>query len=332
MKTIRTKLAKKEHKRNQLKSCISRGINSLLETIETTAPERLAAAKAIILCHGNDTMNTTRRLREIIDEMHCVKQGKRAPLHLIPHWPTLSEALNENVTANIFSFLDDESFNIATKVSRSFHEALIPRQRKVFLSSFPSFENFVMKVFAGMVSFSGRNSDLLTDAGLHMLASYFPKLTRIDISGCRNITLDGVIRLVVEMGPRLKGLTMDCFRDELTTSEAVKALGTAFSRASSLESLSLTLDSPWCECFSLSCLNGSKSLRELSVMCSGVAELPWDLPCLKILKLEMVDPWRQLQESHYPCLIRLELISTPYPLLTVTIDSHRLKVHKLCGH
>jgi len=149
MTANKTKLAKKESKRNQLKNHIRTGVASLLQVIESDNREMLGVAKAIILRYSDDSMNTIRRLKEIVEEIHCMNKGQKVPLH-IPQWPSLSEGLSEDVTAHIFSFLDEVSINVASKVSRTFHEALLPRERQFCLRGFQSFEVFELKNYVGI--------------------------------------------------------------------------------------------------------------------------------------------------------------------------------------
>ena len=52
---------------------------------------------------------------------------------LPPPFPVLSSKLDEHVTSHIFGFLSDKDMYEASKVSRSFRDALIPRQKNVTL-------------------------------------------------------------------------------------------------------------------------------------------------------------------------------------------------------
>ena len=280
----------------------------------------LGDAKAEILRHGSDSMNTLRRLRKIVDEIHYTNRRLSATLHL-PKWPTLSETLDQDVTAHIFSFLDDESFCTATQVSRSFRTKLIPRQRKVRLGGFLSFEDFAMKTFDSVVFFSARNCARLEDGCLQVLAADYPNLAHVDFSGCKKVSSDGICRFVHDMGHRLKGLAMDSLREsflnDFSMNDDVRCIEEAISNAPSLMSLSLTVCCASSHKFSMSGLNGHNSLRELSLCIDGAMNLPEDLPWLESLSLELMDSchifyWRQLVNSHYPKLKTLEIMSSVY--------------------
>jgi hypothetical protein len=75
------------------------------------------------------------------------------------------------VTTIIFEFIDDKSMNEASKVSRSFRDALIPRQKKVTMAGFRSFESFRQMIFLGMEFFHAHYRDTVTDHALANIAS-----------------------------------------------------------------------------------------------------------------------------------------------------------------
>jgi len=145
--------------------------------------------------------NAGERIKVELKEYHTM-----AP----PPFPKLSEALDDDVTAVVFSFLDGKSMYTASQVSRSFRDALIPRQRNVTMAGFPSLEAFRRFNFLGMEYFSGGRRYLITDEVLSFIAGdyrSYPNLSRINVGYCKNLTRSGEGQCQVAMGPRLERLS-----------------------------------------------------------------------------------------------------------------------------
>lgn len=122
----------------------------------------------------------------------CARQEQRIQLlrenpkdaPTIPPFPQLSSILNEDVTEIIFGFVDPKSMYEASKVSRKFRDALIPRQRNVTIAGFPSFEAFRRMNFASMELFVCLGSPLETSELLCVLANdcaSYPNFTRLHV-------------------------------------------------------------------------------------------------------------------------------------------------------
>jgi hypothetical protein len=126
-----------------------------------------------------------------------------------PPFPTLSPLFDKDVTLVVFSFLDGKSMYEASKVSRSFRDALIPRQRNVTFSGFSSLESFREFNFLGMEYFSGGRSSLLTKEVLDVLVdnpALYPNLARVNTEGCYSLSVivhDAEREFKNRMGPRL---------------------------------------------------------------------------------------------------------------------------------
>ena len=133
-------------------------------------------------------------------------------LPLPPPFPTLSLKLDENVTSYIFSFLSGKDMYEASKVSRSFRDALIPRQKNVTMAGFSSFESFRQMNFIGMEYFaSGKDNDIVTDDIVSLMANdimSYPNLSRVSFGKrCLNLSMRGAIRFEIFMGPRLEKMS-----------------------------------------------------------------------------------------------------------------------------
>jgi len=235
-------------------------------------------------------------------------------LSLLPPLPLPSEVaplLDADVTSHILDFLDDFSFMRASAVSRAFRDAIIPRQRNVTISGFPSYERMKQLDFSGAVFFSGRLCELVTNDVLADLATSFPRLKRVDLSGCRKISVTGVRSLVEGMGTRLEYLALRHVENDLACSEPPLqplSLTRILSSAPSLQSLSLVL-SDECTEESLQPLNGKTSLCTLKVQFEGrhaSFSLPANLPNLKHLEIltefHSAFDWRELMRVDYPSL------------------------------
>jgi len=188
--------------------------------------EMLWRAMRVRRQYTNPTCDMRRHIRKTIGETHWrryldfyrhYRKNRRERIKIEPTevhsaapppLPTLSKVLNADVTSAIFSFLDGKSMYEASKVSRSFRDALVPRQRNVTMAGFPSVKAFRRMNFKGMEYFSGGRSDLITDDVLSMIADdhvSYPKLERVEAGHCRNLTLDG--ECDVALGPRLEKLS-----------------------------------------------------------------------------------------------------------------------------
>lgn len=127
---------------------------------------------------------------------------------LPPPFPRLSTMLDDNVTAAIFGFLDGKSVYEASKVSRAFRDALIPRQKNVTMSGFSSFQSFRRMNFIGM-EFLDVGDSFITDNDLEVIANdreAYPNLSRASLSRCKHVTRCGEDDFVDIMGPRLEKL------------------------------------------------------------------------------------------------------------------------------
>jgi len=265
-----------------------------------------------------------------------IRESWSKALPRLPPWPVLSSYLDDDVTSCIFSFLDDESFATTGRVSKAFYLALVSRQRRVNLSGcqYSAAEKFLWKAsaesclwnYTGIESFSGRvNSHLVIDRFLGFLCHDHPMLRHVDLYGCDNLSIVRVDNFVRQMGPRLQSFTMTFLP---RGGGRVKALGETLSKASSLGSLSLTLNSHWIAELDFSCFNGHTSLKNLSMTVDGPIELPKDLPNLEVLELHFIDEipadcWTELSMCRYPKCKRLEFTVSnyAYPALSLSIDT-----------
>lgn len=98
------------------------------------------------------------------------------------------------------------------------------------LAGFKSFQGFHKWHYHHTVFFSARDNGFITDRWLLSLArnkTRYNHIARIDIRGCRRITLGGIAEFVETMGSRLKGITMSHFHEyEIDDNE--KARNTAW--------------------------------------------------------------------------------------------------------
>jgi len=193
----------------------------LMKYLAAHDPDMLQKAERVIRQFERPCLQLKQLLRQTIGETHWRHyieyhrhRGEDTPPKCLtppavpspPPYPTLSNALDSDVTGIIFSFLDGKSMYEASKVCRSFRDALIPRQRNVTITGFPSFEAFRRMNFIGMEFFSGRKSDLVTDDVLHTIAndcSSYLKLVHVDVMHCVNTTRNGEAKLWEDMGPRI---------------------------------------------------------------------------------------------------------------------------------
>jgi hypothetical protein len=129
------------------------------------------------------TKETRRLIRKMIGEAHWrlyleyrkqfwqhVAIGPRyssatlISLFLCLPFPTLSPKLDEHVTSYIFSFRSGKDMYEASKASREFRDALVPRQKNVTMAGFSSFESFRQMNVIGMEYFeTGRRKNSVTD-------------------------------------------------------------------------------------------------------------------------------------------------------------------------
>jgi hypothetical protein len=117
--------------------------------------------------------------------------------------------LNEDTMEEIVDFVngDGESYCALTAVSKSFHAALTPRQKKVWIGGFERREDFMARGLVGMEFFSARNSEWIRNKDLAEVANpnSFPQLHAVDLVGCstRMIDDDEILEFVKGMGSRL---------------------------------------------------------------------------------------------------------------------------------
>lgn len=243
--------------------------------------------------------------------------------------PSKEAPILDTYMANfILEFLDGDSFVTATAVSKAFRDALIPRQRNVSMNGFPSYESMKQMGFTGAVFFSGRDSNLVTNDVLADLATSFPRLASVDLSGCEIINLKGIKRLVERLGPRLERFTMIRSRlhekksDQRVTPAIIKVVSTA----PNLSSLKLVLATK-CSGETLQPLNNKTSLRNLLFMFAGSKpiSLPRNLPNLRHLSV-WTDftcgfKWTELEHVHYPNL--RSLVITDCQLADSSCPKHK---------
>jgi len=187
-------------------------------------PEMLRHAKRVQGQYERPSIHMKRHLRKTIGETHwrryldfynlCYKTADpinigttEAHTAAPPPFPTLSKQLDKDVTEVIFSFLDGKSMYEASKVSRAFRDALIPRQRNVTIVGFPSFAAFRRMNFLGMEYFSGGASRLITDSTLDIIANdrtSYPNLACVAVGRCAKLSAKAEVSFVWDMGPRLE--------------------------------------------------------------------------------------------------------------------------------
>jgi hypothetical protein len=133
---------------------------------------------------------------------------------LPPPFPSLSLKLDENVTSYIFSFLSGKDMYEASKVSREFRDALIPRQKNVTMAGFSSFESFRQMNFIGMEYFeTGRENSIVTDDIILSLANdieSYPNLSRAFLETYTSAY--GEFGFEIQLGPRLEKIRSCIFR------------------------------------------------------------------------------------------------------------------------
>ena len=216
---------------------------------------------------------------------------------------------DNGVTEIVLSFLDGNSFVTAASVSRAFRNAFIPRQRNVSVSGFTSFEHMKQMRFTGATHFSARDSTIVTNKVLDDLADTFPRLSSVDLSGCQNINVNGIKKLVNKLGARLESFTM--VRTQVTQRSGDKKMSEAIIKtvcaAPNLQSLKLVLPTK-CGTESLQYINEKQSLQTLSFMFTGSKpiSLPRYLPHLERLSIwtdfQSGFEWSQLTRVNYPNL------------------------------
>ena len=209
----------------------------LLKVVKMMRPHGYRSAREMTKAFRDKTLEprhmpgkeTRRLIRKMIGEAHwrffleyhkqywqhgCDRTKIQLPVDsdlavpLPPPFPTLSLKLDENVTSYIFSFLSGKDMYEASKVSRSFRDALIPRQKNVSIAGFSSFESFRQMNFIGMEYFAtGRDSDIVTDDIVSLMANdieSYPNLSRVSFgTHCRYLTTAGKHRFEAQLGPRL---------------------------------------------------------------------------------------------------------------------------------
>jgi hypothetical protein len=123
------------------------------------------------------TKETRRLIRKMIGEAHWrlyleyrnqfwqqVAIGPRySSATLISLFPTLSPKLDEHVTSYIFSFRSGKDMYEASKASREFRDALVPRQKNVTMARFSSFGSFRQMDVIGMEYFETGRKNSVTD-------------------------------------------------------------------------------------------------------------------------------------------------------------------------
>lgn len=205
-------------------------MKELMKYLAIHDPEMLCRAEHVAQQYHYPGNTMRRHLRKTIGECHWRRyldyynhfewnERERIRIELKdyhtmapPPFPKLSKALDDDVTTVIFSFLDGYSMYTASQVSRSFRDALIPRQRNVTMAGFPSLEAFRRFNFLGMEYFSGGRRHLITDEVLCFIAGdyrSYPNLSSIDVNFCKSLTGYGEIECQMVMGPRLERLSGD---------------------------------------------------------------------------------------------------------------------------
>lgn len=217
-----------ERKKRHHETLIGCHVELLMRYLALHAPDLHRIALRIKSQYEVHSITMKRHLRKTIGESHwrrfidfdrlpreqkLFKKVVIAPTaaHIAapPPFPTLSPLLDKDVTSVVFSFLDGKSMHEASKVSRSFRDALIPRQRNATFSGFSSLESFQQFNFLGMEYFSGGGSSLLTKDVLDVLVdnpALYPNLASVNTEGCyslSNIIDDAERDFKWRMGPRL---------------------------------------------------------------------------------------------------------------------------------
>lgn len=169
--------------------------------------------------------------------------------------------------------------------------------------------------FLGVTFVSGRDSNLMTNDVLHDLGEErmnFPRLSGVDLSGCQQVNVNGVRRLVKGLGHRLERFVMNRTRqcslskDMRVTDAIIKVVASA----PNLQSLDLILPSK-CKDTALQPLEGHKSLCELALSMDMLIpfHLPRSLPQLKRLAIKTCGwrrfDYRELSRVDYPNLKEL---------------------------
>ena len=85
--------------------------------------------------------------------------------------------------------------------------------------------------FSGATHFSGRVSSIVTDKVLDNLANTFPHLSSVDLSGCQNINVNEIKKLVNRLGARLKSVTMVCTMVTKRVEASINSTATEFIHA-----------------------------------------------------------------------------------------------------
>jgi hypothetical protein len=163
-----------------------------------------------------------------------------------PTYPVLSSKLNSDVTHHIFSFVDDESLCSAMQVSKSFCDTLVHHRINVSLAGFNSFEAFAKWHYYHAVFFNAKDNRFVTDQWLLSLArnkARYNRIALIDIRGCQQITLGGIVEFMEAMGSRLKGIAMSQLHEyDVKDIDALRKLEALLGSAPSLQCLCLELN------------------------------------------------------------------------------------------
>lgn len=220
-----------QYQRKQREKTISDQMDELMRYLAMHEPEMLRAAQRVRRQHKHANIAMRNHLRKTIGEKHWrryldyydnfSRTKRRIKVELTsahtatpPPFPTLSNMLNDDVTTKIFSFLDGKAMYEASKVSRAFRDALVPRQRNVTFEGFKSFASFRRMNFMGMVYFTDGKSKFQMDDFIQTLSldrRSYPNLERVFVRNCYGA---GLRQYEDNMGPRFESIVDRFYADD----------------------------------------------------------------------------------------------------------------------
>lgn len=212
---------------------LNRQMDELLSYLAMHEPEMIRKVLSIRNENARANIRMRNHIRKVIGEKnwrkfldyysHYSRTGKRIEIkenasHIAtpPPFPKLSHVLDDDTTAHIFSFLDNKSLYEASKVSREYRDALVPRQRFVTMQGFRSLRSFLQMNFSGMVCFDAAQSNLVTDELIQILSldrRSYPNLERVNTDGCNNVFYRGLALFRRNMGPRFESWEDDLYEE-----------------------------------------------------------------------------------------------------------------------